>query len=102
MGLDDREQRILAEIERQFYKEDPDLADAVRNISRKRASRGQVRVAIFGAVAGFVLLLWSFTSSTALASVGFLILVASVFVIVQAKRPASPDSVDRADAHSGD
>ena len=32
MPLDDREQKILAEIERQFYEEDPELARAVDRI----------------------------------------------------------------------
>jgi hypothetical protein len=32
MPLDDKEQEILAEIERQFYEEDPQLAHAVKNI----------------------------------------------------------------------
>ncbi len=32
MGLDEREQRILKEIERQFYAEDPALASAVNRV----------------------------------------------------------------------
>jgi hypothetical protein len=75
MPLDDHEQRILDEIERQFYEEDPDLALAVRNIDR--SGRFGVRYPLVGLVLGMVLVLATFTTSTPLAIVGFVLMVAS-------------------------
>ncbi|MDH3307046.1 MAG: DUF3040 domain-containing protein [Acidimicrobiia bacterium] len=89
MGLDDREQRILAEIERRFYEEDPDLADAVRNISKRAMSPGRVRLAAVGVFAGLGLLLWTFTFNVWIALVGFGLLVVSASTLVHAMRARS-------------
>ncbi len=48
MPLSDREQKILAEIERHFHEEDPALARAVRNIDRN--PRTGLRLPLIGAV----------------------------------------------------
>ncbi|MDH4116182.1 MAG: DUF3040 domain-containing protein [Acidimicrobiia bacterium] len=82
MPLDDREQQILDEIERQFYQEDPDLAHAVRNIDK--TTRFGIRLPAVGAVAGIVSVLLFFTMNTAVALVGFLLLVVSATALVQA------------------
>ena len=50
MPLDDHEQRILEEIEKQFYEEDPALAHAVRNIDR--SGRFGVRLPLVGVIVG--------------------------------------------------
>ena len=84
MSLDDREQRILQEIERQFYEEDPDLAHAVRNIDR--SGRFGVRLPAFGAVIGAAITIISFTFSPWLALVGFLVLVVAVTSLVHGVR----------------
>ena len=75
MSLDDREQQILSEIERQFYEEDPSLARAVRNIDRPR--RFGIRLPIVGLVIGAIVLLAFFTVQTIVALAGFAIIVAS-------------------------
>ncbi len=75
MPLDDNEQRILDEIERQFYQEDPDLALAVRNIDR--SGRFGIRYPLVGLIVGVVTVLASFTSSTPVALIGFVVMVAS-------------------------
>ena len=43
MPLDEREQRILSEIERRFYEEDPDLVDTVRSIEKTAGSKLPIR-----------------------------------------------------------
>jgi hypothetical protein len=86
MPLDDREQRILAEIERQFYEEDPDLAHAVRNISHRGLSRWGLRWSIAGFLVGIVLLLATFRVNVLIASVGFVLIVVSATAAVQAVR----------------
>lgn len=80
MPLDDREQRILAEIERQFYEDDPDLAEAVKNIDRSR-SYG-VRLPVVGLVGGLAIVVAFFTSQTIVALVGFTVMVLSATALV--------------------
>jgi hypothetical protein len=84
VGLSDREQRILAEIERQFYEEDPALAHAVRNISR--STRLGVRLPIVGLVAGLAIIVWTFTLYTLVALAGFILMVVSAALLVSAMR----------------
>lgn len=86
MGLDDREQRILAEIERQFYEEDPDLADAVRNITRRAMSPWNLRFAAIGAAIGLVVVLWTFTWNIWVALAGFAVLVVSGSTLIHGLR----------------
>lgn len=84
MPLDDREQKILAEIERQFYEEDPELARAVENIDSTPMAK--VRLAILGAVVGLAVILLFFARYTVVALVGFAVLIASVSVLVPVLR----------------
>ena len=97
MPLDDNEQKILAEIERQFYEEDPELARAVRDI--QRPSRIGARLAIVGIIAGLVVIVSFFTSNTLVALAGFGLVVASATVLVTGLRGRSSES-DNADSES--
>jgi hypothetical protein len=91
MPLSDREQKILAEIERHFYEEDPALARAVRNIDRN--PRTGMRLPLLGAVSGLVIIGATFTSSTWLALIGFALLVVSATYLAQAIRARGEDSI---------
>ena len=84
MALDDHEQKILAEIERQFYEEDPELARAVRQISKP--SRIGIRLSILGVVAGLAVVIAFFASSTWIAFLGFALLVGSAAALVTGLR----------------
>lgn len=83
MPLDDKEQRILEEIERRFYEEDPELARAVMKI--EKPSRVGVRLAALGVVAGLAIII-AYVSVTWLAAVGFVLLVVSATALVNALR----------------
>ncbi|MCH7581917.1 MAG: DUF3040 domain-containing protein [Acidobacteria bacterium] len=83
MGLDDKEQKILADIERQFYEEDPELARAVREI--ERPARVGLRLSLLGVVAGLVIVI-AYVSTTWVAILGFSLLVASATALVSALR----------------
>jgi hypothetical protein len=78
MPLDDREQRILEEIERQFYEDDPRLAETVRTTGLASASGRHLKWAVLGLVGGTVLMLVFFTSQTLVALAGFVVMVLSV------------------------
>lgn len=83
MPLDDKEQEILQQIERQFYEEDPELARAVRRI--ERPSRVGIRLALVGIVAGLAIVI-AYVSITWVAVLGFALLVASATALVNALR----------------
>ncbi len=82
MPLNDREQKILAEIERQLYSQDPDLATAVRDI--ERSSQPSTRLPVLGLVVGLVVTIASFTSSIWIAMAGFVLMVVSATILVRA------------------
>ncbi len=100
MGLDEREQEILDEIERQFYAEDPKLAAAVRTVSKPSRMRVGYRTALVGALAGLALLVATFTRSPWLALLGFVVMVVSATLVVQHLRGNS-GSARRGDTASG-
>ena len=81
MPLDDNEQKILEEIERQFHEEDPELARAVERI--ERPSRVGVRLSLLGVVAGLVIVI-AYVSTTWVAVLGFALLVVSATSLVGA------------------
>jgi hypothetical protein len=59
MPLDDREQRILEEIEAQFYEQDPEFAQSVRDTTLQSVTGRKIRLAIVGLVAGLILMVLS-------------------------------------------
>ena len=89
MPLDDREQRILDEIERQFYEEDPKLAETVRTATVASLSSRHLKWAILGLVIGAGLMFGFFTSNTLVALIGFGLMVISVMGIVAIARRRS-------------
>ena len=98
MPLSDREQKILAEIERHFYEEDPAFAHAVRNIDRSR--RLGLRLPLLGAITGLVIIGATFTRSTFIALAGFAVVVVSATYLVQALRARNRDESDDAQIDS--
>lgn len=78
MPLNEREQKILEEIERQFYEDDPKLAETVANTTLGDLARRKRKWAAVGFVAGLVLMFVFFTLNTWIALSGFIIMVVSV------------------------
>jgi hypothetical protein len=89
MPLDDREQQILDEIERQFYEEDPKLAETVRSATMASLSSKHLKWALLGLVVGAALMFGFFTSNTFVALFGFGLMVASLVGIVAIARRRS-------------
>lgn len=77
LPLSEDEQRILQEIEEQFYEHDPAFARGVRSIYRPAARH--LKWAALGFVIGVVALVATLTTSVVLAFGGFLIMLASAF-----------------------
>lgn len=83
MPLNEDEQRILAEIERQFHAQDPESAKRFSTTTLQGYLARNCRWAALGFVLGLVILLVAFASSWIIGVVGFLIMVASAVVFVQ-------------------
>ncbi len=77
MPLNEHEQRILEEIERQFYEDDPKLAETVAGTTLKSVQRRQQRLAIIGFAIGLTIMVAFLPTSTALAVAGFLLMLIS-------------------------
>jgi hypothetical protein len=82
MALDDREQQILDEIERQFYEDDPKLAETVATTTLAKISARQLKWAGLALILGLGVMLGFFTSSTPVAAGGFVIMVMAVAWII--------------------
>lgn len=81
--LSEEEQRLLAEIERQFYESDPDLARTVGKTTVYTHAGRNLKWAAFGFVASLVVLVASFTSSLFLGFAGFIGMLACAVVFQQ-------------------
>lgn len=83
MPLNEDEERILAEIERQFHASDPESARRIGSTTLQRYLARNCKWAAVGFVAGLVILLAAFASSWILGIFGFLVMVASAVVLIQ-------------------
>ncbi len=95
MPLDENEQKILDEIERQLYEEDPKLAEMVAKAVRGGANRWKMRLAAVVFVLGAIVMFVSFPRSWAIAGAGFLIMVVSagwMALTARASRITQPTS----------
>ncbi len=88
MPLNDHEQEILDEIERQLYEEDPKLAEMVSKAVRGGADRWKIRLAAVMFVLGAVVMFLSFTRTVVVAGSGFLVMVISAGWLVFTLLPA--------------
>lgn len=94
MPLNEDEQRILEEIERQFYEEDPDLARSVASASLRSRLRPHRRLAIAGFIIGLVVMLASL-KIVWVATLGFILMLASAGWLAMTFRRSSEASSDR-------
>ena len=94
MPLNEDEQRILEEIERQFYEEDPELARSVADASWRSTFRPRRRLAVAGFAVGLVVMLVSFTANVWIAALGFLIMLGSAGWLATSLRHSSDGGSD--------
>ena len=80
MPLSEDEQRILHEIEQQFYESDPAFAREVAKTTVYRHAGRNLKWAALGFFLGFALLIASFAYSLILGFASFLIMLACAFV----------------------
>ncbi|MGE0877646.1 MAG: DUF3040 domain-containing protein [Acidimicrobiia bacterium] len=81
MPLSEDEQRILHQIEQQFYESDPAFAQSVSQTTLYRHAFRTIKWAVLGFVAGLVFLLLTLRVHFAVAFLGFLVMLGSTFVV---------------------
>jgi hypothetical protein len=100
--LSEDEQRILQDIERNFYEQDPSFARAVSRPGLYRHAARNAKLAAVGFVLGLTVILASFTVVPLVAFVGFLVMMASAgFFAQNIRRIGSAGMLDVAESERG-
>lgn len=99
MPLSEHEQRLLDQIERALYQEDPKFASAVRATDLRTHMRRRLRRAAFVLVLGFGMLLTGLTAfeglaSTAVGVSGFVVMVGALLLAMTSWRRLQPGGAD--------
>jgi hypothetical protein len=93
--LSEHEQRVLEQIERSLYAEDPKFRAAVKKSSAKRTHVGSLRLAIVCGVFGLVVLVGGVWLQNVIVGVlGFLIMLAGGVMGIRATQNPSPKAKD--------
>ncbi len=103
MPLSEHEQRILEEIEKGLYKEDPSLAREIKRKAPTAQDRRRVRAGIVVFVLGFVILIAFFATGLILLGVaafgamvyGIVLVAGSLLASFAPRRPPGPRIPDR-------
>ncbi|HEX6936020.1 MAG TPA: DUF3040 domain-containing protein [Actinomycetes bacterium] len=93
MPLSEHEQRLLEQMERALYAEDPKFASSLRGKDPRSNFRRRVLLAALGFVVGLVLLMTGLVAQVIVVSVlGFVAMLASAFFAVTSYRAATTAS----------
>jgi hypothetical protein len=85
--LSEHEQRLLEQMERALYAEDPKLASTLRGADPRRHHRRRVAIGVMGLIAGLVLLLVGVViPQVAISVIGFLLMFGSLVFAVTSWR----------------
>jgi uncharacterized protein YqgC (DUF456 family) len=88
MPLSEDEQRILKQIEEQFYEHDPKFAQHVGTSSIYRHALRRIRWATLGLVLGLIFLVATLQIHYLVSFVGFVVMLACAFIIERNVRAA--------------
>ncbi|MFN8035888.1 MAG: DUF3040 domain-containing protein [Acidimicrobiia bacterium] len=94
MPLSEEEQRILREIEANLTATDPALVQQVSETTLYRHATRTIKWAVLAFVVGLVIMLLTFTSETAVAVGGFLVMLAALLVIERNVRKMGKAGLD--------
>jgi protein-S-isoprenylcysteine O-methyltransferase Ste14 len=87
MPLSEHEQRLLEQMERALYAEDPKFASSLRSNAGPRAARGRAALGVLGVLVGLgVLVAGAATMITALGVAGFVLMLVGTVGIYSAVR----------------
>ncbi len=92
MPLSEHEQRLLEQMERALYAEDPKFASSLRSAGPRPGSRRKAAVGVLTALVGFGLLITGAATSLVVVGVlGFLAMLLGTFLVVTTMR-ARPEA----------
>jgi Protein of unknown function (DUF3040) len=92
--LSDNEQRLLEQMERALYAEDPKFASTMRGAARRSGSARRLMIGVGGVVLGLVLLVVGVIQQTvALSVIGFVVMLAGTAYAVSGHRRSGPAGV---------
>ena len=100
MPLSEHEQRLLDQIERALYQEDPKFASTVKSTDLRTHMRRRLRRAAFVLVVGFVLLLTGLIGfggsalGTGIGVAGFVVMVGALLLAMTAWKRLQPGGAD--------
>ena len=99
MPLSEHEQRLLDQIERALYQEDPKFASTVKSTDLRTHMRRRLRRAAFVLVLGFAILLtgliaFSGLASTVVGVTGFVVMVGALLLAMTAWKRLQPGGAD--------
>ena len=99
MPLSEHEQRLLDQIERALYQEDPKFASTVRETDLRTHMRRRLRRAALVLVAGFAILLTGLVTGqgalgTVIGVAGFVVMVGALLLAMTSWRRLQPGSPD--------
>ena len=86
MPLSEEEQRILQQIEQQFYEHDPDFAEAVAGTGFERHAVRRLRLGAVGCVVGLALTLALLPIHVLAGFAGFLVMLVSALAVDRSLR----------------
>lgn len=91
--LSEHEQRLLEQMEKALYAEDPKFATSLRSTPGARAAKGRAALGVLILLGGVGLLLGGVTTAVALLGVaGFVVMLAGAIVIYSAFRTRAPEA----------
>ena len=101
MPLSEHEQRLLEQMERALYAEDPKFATQLRSVSSGRASRGRAALGVLGVLVGLGMVLGGVaTELVALGVAGFAVMLVGA-VVTYGAFTAAPAADAAADTATG-
>jgi len=90
--LSEHEQRLLEQMERALYAEDPKFASTLRDGSGRRGNRRHVAIGVLGLIAGLGLLVVGVAMPQQVVGVvGFVLMLGGAFVAIRAMRAPAPE-----------
>ncbi len=94
MPLSENEQRLLEQMERALYAEDPKWASSMRGAVRRSSNARRLLLGIGGVVLGLVLLLVGVARQQVLVGIiGFVVMLAASAYAVSSRRKPGPQGV---------
>ena len=94
MPLSDNEQRLLEQMERALYAEDPKFASTMRGVARRSGSARRLLIGVIGLIVGLVLLVVGVAQQVVVLGVlGFVTMLAGTAYAVSGQRRGGPSGV---------